>query len=106
MGSYITWNATKRSCLALSTGTAINQLNYHLTLPGTVMLWPVAANTDRPLAEGTTFIYQGMQTGIKIVTVFSTLIHVSQERTTTFSQEIIILMFQITKCLDSATDNK
>lgn len=66
-------------------------------------LWPVVATTDRPLAVGMTFIYQGMQTGIKIVTVIAALIHVSQDNV---SQELNISLFQITKCLDSATDNK
>ena len=71
-----------------------------------MLLCTVAATTDLPLALGMTFIYQGMQTGIKIVTVIAAVIHVPQERKTLFSQELNILLFQITKSLDSATDNK
>lgn len=106
LGIVVAWNAAERSCSALSTRTAWNQEHYQFWKPRIVQLCTVRANTDRPLAISTTFIYQGMQTGIKTVAIFSPLIRVPKESKRRFSQELHILLFQTTKCLDSKNDNK
>ena len=62
---------------------------------------------DQYLVEGTTCIYQGMQTQIPIVAVISvTPTSVLQDSRTHSSQVVEILLSQITRCLDCTSDNK
>ena len=63
--------------------------------------------TGHCLVEGTTYIYQGMQTQIPVVTVILvTPTSVLQDSRARSSQVVPILLSQITRCLDCTSDNK
>ena len=67
----------------------------------------VVAAVDQRLVEGSTCIYQIMQTQILQVTVFlAKRMNVLQVSRTHSSQGLRIFLLQITKCLDSTRDNK
>ena len=65
----------------------------------------VIATVDQCLALRMTYLYQIMQTQLVVAAVSAKLISARQEKRTRSSQVVIVSMSQITKCLDSASDN-
>ena len=57
------------------------------------------------LVVSMTYVYQIMQTQVLVTAVSATLISSHQDNRTRSAQVIIISPLQITRCLDSASDN-
>ena len=86
---------------------AWDQLNYDLRVATKSMPSAVIAALDHRLVEGTTYIYQIMQTKLLQVTVVSAKrMNFLRFRSAHSLQGLEALPLQITKCLDFTRDNK
>ena len=65
----------------------------------------VIATVDQCLAVRMTYLYQIMQTQLVVAAVSAKLISARQDKRTRSSQVVIVSWSQITRCLDSASDN-
>ena len=65
----------------------------------------VIATVDQCLALGMTYLYQIMPTQLVVAAVSAKLISARQDKRTRSSQVVIVSWSQITRCLDSASDN-
>ena len=67
----------------------------------------VIASVDQCLALGMTYLYQIMPTLTKLMVeaLLAKLISARQDNRTRSSQVVIVSRSQITRCLDSASDN-
>ena len=65
----------------------------------------VIATVDQCLALGMTCLYQIMPTQLVVAAVSAKLISARQDKRTRSSQVVIVSRSQITRCLDSASDN-
>ena len=70
------------------------------------MAFIVIATVDQCLAVGMTYLYQIMPTQLMVAAVSAKLISARQDKISTRSSQVVIVSWsQITRCLDSASDN-